>query len=92
VAGGHRIVLQAALTEILNPKVAMFFLSFLPQFVEPGAGPAAAQLLLFGLLYAVVAFPCDAAVALFGRSVARAFARSRLGNAGAATAPGQRCT
>ena len=42
---------QACLTEILNPKSAMFFLAFLPQFVDPAAGRVAAQLTVFGLLF-----------------------------------------
>lgn len=75
-AGHKRIVLQAALTEILNPKVAVFFLAFLPQFVDPAAGPAQTQLLLFGLLYTLVGLPCDAAVALGSHSIARMLLRS----------------
>lgn len=75
-ANGRRILWQAALTEILNPKVAVFFVAFLPQFVDPAAGPAAPQLLLLGALYAAVALPCDAAVALAGGSLARVLART----------------
>lgn len=50
-----RIYQQAILVAILNPKVAIFFLAFLPQFVVVGAGPASAQLLLHGSLIIVVA-------------------------------------
>ena len=39
----------------LNPKVAIFFLAFLPQFVVAGAGPVGAQLFLHGSLIIVVA-------------------------------------
>jgi threonine/homoserine/homoserine lactone efflux protein len=69
-----RVLLDAALVEILNPKTALFFLAFLPQFVEPAAGPAAPQFLLLGLIVTLTALPCDAAVALAGAGLARAFA------------------
>ncbi|MET0401470.1 MAG: LysE family translocator [Cystobacter sp.] len=46
---------QGVVTNILNPKVALFFLAFLPQFVDPSQGHVAAQLLLLGLLFNVSA-------------------------------------
>lgn len=42
---------QACLAEILNPKSAMFFLAFLPQFVDPDLGRIAVQLTVLGLLF-----------------------------------------
>ncbi|WP_417585876.1 LysE family translocator [Nitrincola sp.] len=51
----HSIYWQGVLVSALNPKVAIFFLAFLPQFVVEGAGPPAAQLLLHGSLIIVVA-------------------------------------
>ncbi|MEL6978128.1 MAG: LysE family translocator [Pseudomonadota bacterium] len=54
-AASWRIARQGVMVSLLNPKVAMFFLAFLPQFVEPGAGPAWAQLLLHGVLIIFVA-------------------------------------
>lgn len=46
----HSVFLQAMLTNIFNPKVALFFLAFLPQFVNP-AGNITFQLILLGLLF-----------------------------------------
>jgi threonine/homoserine/homoserine lactone efflux protein len=50
-----KIFQQGILVAVLNPKVAVFFLAFLPQFIEVGAGPVSAQLFLHGILIIVVA-------------------------------------
>jgi len=70
----RRVLFDAALVEMLNPKTALFFLAFLPQFVEPTAGPAGPQLLLLGLIVTLTALPCDSLVALAGARLARFFA------------------
>jgi threonine/homoserine/homoserine lactone efflux protein len=44
---------QGVLTNVLNPKVAVFFLSLLPQFVEPGPGAVGRLLLLAGVFLAM---------------------------------------
>ncbi|WP_407164723.1 LysE family translocator [Bradyrhizobium sp. ORS 111] len=48
---GHRAFRQAIGAEMLNPKTALFFLAFLPQFVHPEHGSAVAQFAVLGLVF-----------------------------------------
>ncbi|MEJ8571454.1 LysE family translocator [Microbaculum marinum] len=68
---GWRIWRQGVLVAVLNPKVAVFFLAFLPQFVVPGAGPVAAQLVLHGTLIIVVAAFVEPPLVVTGDWLAR---------------------
>lgn len=47
------VFIQGFLTNVLNPKVALFFLAFLPLFVDSSAGPVAPQIILLGCLFNV---------------------------------------
>lgn len=42
---------QGVITNVLNPKVALFFIAFIPQFVDPELGPVGWQVLLLGLIF-----------------------------------------
>jgi len=73
-----RIFRESILVEMLNPKTALFFLAFLPQFADPSAGPLAPQLLLLGAIVTLTAMPCDALVAVAAGAAARTLARRPL--------------
>ncbi len=64
VASGSRLVLHAAITGVLNPKVAVFFFAFLPQFVRPERGAVLAQFLVLGLVLSVLGFIFDSLLAV----------------------------
>jgi threonine/homoserine/homoserine lactone efflux protein len=61
-----RLFAEAFVVSLLNPKVALFFLAFLPQFVEPGRGPIWSQTLGLGLVYIVLGLCSDGLYALVG--------------------------
>jgi threonine/homoserine/homoserine lactone efflux protein len=59
-----RVFSQGVIVNILNPKTALFFLAFLPQFVDPARGPAWAQILLLGATFVILALCSDGLYAL----------------------------
>ncbi|NBD09233.1 LysE family transporter [Corallococcus sp. c25j21] len=69
---------QGVVTNVLNPKVALSFLAFLPQFVVPGSGSAPGQLLLLSVLFNVSGTLVNLVVA-FGASRAGQWGRARIG-------------
>lgn len=59
-----RAFLRGALNCILNPKVSVFILAFLPQFTDPALGDIGAQLLALGLFFCIASVPVHLAYAL----------------------------
>jgi len=59
-----QIFSQGVLVSILNPKTALFFFAFLPQFVDPFRGSVTAQILLLGGIFVVMAFISDSFYAI----------------------------
>ena len=69
---------QAILAEVLNPKSALFFLAFLPQFVKPENGAVSLQLLLLGALFVLMGLLSTVVVALAAGGVGRFLRRNPL--------------
>lgn len=72
-----RIFYESVLIEITNPKTALFFIAFLPQFVNPEIGSVSFQLLIFGIIVVVSAIPIDVSVAIFSSKVASLINKSK---------------
>lgn len=65
-----RVFSQGIVVNVLNPKTALFFFAFLPQFIDPARGHVATQILSLGVLFAFMGTTSDSLWALFSGSVA----------------------
>jgi threonine/homoserine/homoserine lactone efflux protein len=72
---------QGVITNVLNPKVALFFLAFVPQFVDPTRGPPAVQIVVLGLIFDVNGTLVNIGVAVGAGSVGSLFLGRRSRNA-----------
>jgi len=84
-ASHARLFRQGVLVDLLNPKTALFFLAFLPGFVERGQGPVALQVVVLGSCFVALAAITDGAYALAAARISRRVRGSRLAAASAGT-------
>ena len=68
--------LRGVMMNITNPKVAIFFLAFLPQFADPSRGSMALQIVLLGAVFMLAALLTFSAVAWFAAGFGQVFKRS----------------
>ncbi len=73
----RRAFAQGIVVNVLNPKTALFFLAFLPQFVDPNAPHPALQIAFLGLLFAVLGLITDSVWALAAGTAGGVLRRSR---------------
>jgi threonine/homoserine/homoserine lactone efflux protein len=66
-----RIYSQGVIVNLLNPKVALFFFAFLPQFVNVHSGHTTTQILTLGALFVGMAIITDSLYAILGGSIAQ---------------------
>ncbi|TOA24295.1 LysE family translocator [Vibrio parahaemolyticus] len=87
IGSNKNIFVQGVIVSVLNPKVALFFLSFLPQFIDTSTGSTSTQLLVLGLLFSGLATMCNILYAsigswVFSRSNSQRYSRALEGVSG----------
>ena len=73
---GRTILWQAFLSDVLNPKVALFFLAFVPQFVDAKGPHPTLQILLLGVTVNLISLPVNILLVLFSTSFTQVLRRN----------------
>jgi threonine/homoserine/homoserine lactone efflux protein len=74
--GPRKLFAMGFLTSLLNPKIAVFYLALLPQFIDPAAGSVLAQSIMLGFIQIAVSLSVNALITLAAGSIAL-FLRTR---------------
>ncbi|GAA2903431.1 LysE family translocator [Nonomuraea rubra] len=76
VQSKRRLFWEGFVVNVLNPKTAIFFLTFLPVFTQPSAGPVGPQILVFGLIWLLLGMASDGTYAMIASALAGRVRRS----------------
>ena len=76
-ASSWKIFYQGVIVEVMNPKTILFFLAFIPQFVDAERGSLSLQMLVLGLIVPLTAVPSDLIVAITGGTLAQRISTHR---------------